>query len=239
MNILITGSGRGIGYQTALELAAGQNAGVFAVSRNLKNLEKLQTEALRMNPSAKIIPFEFDLECGNINELVLEVQQRCGKLDALINNAASIVVKPFEELSEKDFSRLFHLNVVRVAELTRQLIPLLERKEKTDLKSHIVNISSMGGFQGSAKFAGLSAYSSSKAALCGLTECLAEELKEKHIAVNCLCLGAVQTEMLEQAFPGYQAPLGPQQMGKYIAGFALGGQHYFNGKILPVSLSTP
>ena len=73
--------------------------------------------------------------------------------------------------------------------------------------SHIVNISSMGGFQGSAKFNGLSYYSASKAAIACLSECLAEEFKDSGVSVNCLALGAVQTEMLREAFPGYKAPV--------------------------------
>ena len=97
----------------------------------------------------------------------------------------------------------------------------------------------MGGFQGSAKFAGLSAYSSSKAAVVGLTECLAEELKDKDIFVNCLAIGAVQTEMLSEAFPGYEAPVSPKQMAEYIFDFAIKGSQFYNGKILPVSSSTP
>ena len=105
--------------------------------------------------------------------------------------------------------------------------------------SHIVNIGSMGGFQGSAKFKGLSLYSAAKGAVAVLTESMAEEFKERGIKVNALALGAVQTEMLASAFPGYKAPLTAGQMAEFIADFALNGHKYFNGKILPVSLSTP
>lgn len=104
---------------------------------------------------------------------------------------------------------------------------------------HIVNISSMGGFQGSVKFPGLSAYSASKGALAILTECLAEELKDKNIKVNCLALGSSQTEMFEAAFPGMQAGTLAFEMGRYVADFALNGSKYFNGKIIPVSNTTP
>jgi NAD(P)-dependent dehydrogenase (short-subunit alcohol dehydrogenase family) len=236
MNVLITGAGRGIGYQAALALSAEKGTRVLAVSRSETNLNKLKEQALSEN-GAKIIPVLFDLETGNLDELAALVGREIGKLDVLINNAAAILVRPFAELTEEDFVKIYWLNVIRVASLTRKMIPLMER-EGPD-KSHVLNISSMGGFQGAAKFLGLSAYSSSKAALCGLTECLAEELKQMQIAVNCLCLGAVQTEMLLEAFPGYEAPVSPLQMGQYIAGFALKGHHFFNGKILPVSLSTP
>jgi NAD(P)-dependent dehydrogenase (short-subunit alcohol dehydrogenase family) len=105
--------------------------------------------------------------------------------------------------------------------------------------SHIVNISSMGGFQGSAKYKGLSYYSASKAALACLTECLATEFTEFGISVNCLALGAVQTEMLDEAFPGYKAPVDAKQMAEFISGFALTGHKFFNGKILPVALGNP
>jgi NAD(P)-dependent dehydrogenase (short-subunit alcohol dehydrogenase family) len=97
----------------------------------------------------------------------------------------------------------------------------------------------MGGFQGSSKFPGLSAYSASKAALASLTECMAEELKSDGIHVNCLALGAVDTEMLRQAFPGYQAPVSSEDMARFIGEFSINQRTFFNGKIIPVSSSTP
>ena len=97
----------------------------------------------------------------------------------------------------------------------------------------------MGGFQGSAKYSGLSYYSASKAALACLTECLANEFTGFGISVNCLALGSVQTEMLNEAFPGYKAPVDAKQMAEYISGFALTGHKFFNGKILPVAIGNP
>ena len=106
-------------------------------------------------------------------------------------------------------------------------------------ESHVVIISSMGGIQGSVKFPGLSAYSSSKAAVINLTELLAEEYKESGPSFNVLALGAVQTEMLQEAFPGYKAPTTPSEMARFIGDFAFTGNKFFNGKILQVSNSTP
>jgi 3-oxoacyl-[acyl-carrier protein] reductase len=146
-----------------------------------------------------------------------------------------LVSKPFADISVNDFESTYRVNVEAPFFFTQQLV-LAMGITKT---AHIVNISSIGGFIGSAKFAGLSAYSSSKGALSVLTECLAEELKDKNIRANCLCLGTVNTEMLKQAFPGYEAPLNPKQMADYIGNFALTGHTYFNGKVLPVSISTP
>jgi NAD(P)-dependent dehydrogenase (short-subunit alcohol dehydrogenase family) len=104
---------------------------------------------------------------------------------------------------------------------------------------HVVTISSMGGVQGSMKFAGLSAYSSSKGAVITLTELWAEEFKETGPSFNVLALGAVQTEMLAEAFPGYVAPVTAIEMATYIQEFALHGHKMYNGKLLQVSNSTP
>jgi NAD(P)-dependent dehydrogenase (short-subunit alcohol dehydrogenase family) len=128
---------------------------------------------------------------------------------------------------------MMEVNYFAPAGLIRSLLPMMKRG------SHILNISSMGGYQGSIKFTGLSGYSSSKAALACLTECLANELSAAGISVNCLALGSVQTEMLSEAFPGFNAPVSSEEMGKFIAYFAVNGGKFFNGKILPVALSTP
>ena len=157
-----------------------------------------------------------------------------GSIDILINNAGLLIKLPFEQLSHHDIARTYQVNVIGVMETVQSAIPYLNT-----LGSHIVNISSMGGFQGSAKFPGLAAYSTSKAALCSFTELFVEEYKDTSIKMNCLCLGAAQTEMLEAAFPGYQAPLNADEMAEFIADFACNGNRWINGKILPVSLSTP
>jgi NAD(P)-dependent dehydrogenase (short-subunit alcohol dehydrogenase family) len=171
----------------------------------------------------------------SIDHAVAVIKSKVSCIDVVINNAGSIVNKPFEKIDYQELEIVYRVNVFAPFYLTQQLLHLLGRHSK----AHVVNISSMGGFQGSAKFPGLSSYSSSKAAIAGLTECLAEEFKEKNISVNCLALGAVQTEMLEEAFPGYQAPLKPNQIADYIYDFAIKGHLYYNGKILPVSSSTP
>jgi NAD(P)-dependent dehydrogenase (short-subunit alcohol dehydrogenase family) len=68
---------------------------------------------------------------------------------------------------------------------------------------------------------------------------LAEEYKEEGISFNVLALGSVQTEMLAEAFPGYQAPISAGEMANYIYDFTLTGNKYFNGKVLQVSSTNP
>ena len=227
MNVVITGASRGIGFETA-QLFLKNNHQVFCLTRNTESLENLNSHNLHI--------ISTDLtSTESIDNAVAVIKSKVNYIDVVINNAGSIVNKPFEKIDYQELEIVYRVNVFAPFYLTQQLLHLLGRHSK----AHVVNISSMGGFQGSAKFPGLSSYSSSKAAIAGLTECLAEEFKEKNISVNCLALGAVQTEMLEEAFPGYQAPLKPNQMAEYIYDFALKGHLFYNGKILPVSSSTP
>jgi len=232
MLVIITGARKGIGFETVKLFLNNPNYSIIAISRNIDSLTKL----VNANNTTNLIPLKADITNTNQQKKIVTLIKKI-KLPVaiLINNAGQIVNKPFEKITEKELESVYATNVFAPFKLIQKLIPFMGKKAK----SHILNISSMGGFQGSSKFAGLSAYSSSKAALSGLTECLAEEFKDKNIAVNCLAIGAVQTEMLNKAFPGYKAPLQPKQMATFIYDFALNGHNYFNGKILPVSLSTP
>lgn len=235
MNIVITGASRGIGYETALSLCCSGHH-VLAAARTGAGLEKLQSAARNAGADSRLMILSCDLTSEKgIQELLFTAKSLNPHIDVLINNAGALINKPFEKILPEELRMVYDVNVFAPFRLTQALLPLLGGTAG----SHVVNISSMGGVQGSAKFPGLSAYSSSKAAIAGLTELLAEELKEKNIRVNCLALGAAQTEMLEAAFPGYKAPLTAPEMAEWIAWFAVNGQKFFNGKILPVALGTP
>jgi NAD(P)-dependent dehydrogenase (short-subunit alcohol dehydrogenase family) len=230
MNIIITGASRGIGREVAKILASNEDNLVIAVARNGEKLAELKKDL--ENPS-NLVPMPFDLQNGNYDDLARQIRVVMPEIHVLINNAGALVNKKISQLDENDFELMVTVNLKAAFFFSQALIPLFEPN------GHIVNISSMGGYQGSAKFPGLSLYSASKGALAVLSECMAEELKEYKISVNCLALGAAQTEMLSEAFPGYKAPLSAGEMGSFIADFALNGHKFFNGKILPISLSTP
>lgn len=225
-NVIITGTSRGIGLELVKQFAdLGYN--VLALSRNTSVIESLE--------NANIASFSFDLsEDISYEKLTKFIQTEWNsKVDILINNAGAIVNKPFEEISKTDFLNIYQVNVFGVAETIQTVVPFMSTS------GHVVTISSMGGIQGSMKFPGLAAYSSSKGAVITLSELLAEEYKGKGPAFNVLALGAIQTEMLEEAFPGYQAPLKPFEMASYIREFAVSGSKFYNGKVLQVSSTTP
>lgn len=225
--IIITGASRGIGYQTSLALDR-EGHKVIALSRSADRLRELAGEAENQNITA----YPVDLtNQGEINELADELKSE--KIDGIINNAGALLKKPFRKTSVDDFKHLMDVNVYAVVRLVQALFPMMNDG------GHIVNISSMSGFQGSLKFPGLSAYSASKAALIGLSELMSSEFTDEQIAVNCLCIGAVQTEMLEEAFPGFEAPVSAADMGSYISEFVINGHTFYNGKVLPVALNDP
>jgi 3-oxoacyl-[acyl-carrier protein] reductase len=226
--IIITGASRGIGRDTARQLAQDGHR-VLALSRNEKALKELQQEA-----GDNLQYLKYDITAPDARPL-LEIVESWETVDVLINNAGYFLKKEFHETTNTDWENVMGVNFYGPAHLLQMLRPFLQNAEK----AHVLNIGSMGGYQGSSKFPGLLAYSVSKAAIATLTECLAEEWKEAGVCVNCLALGAVQTEMLAEAFPGMQAPVSSEQMGGFLSYFALQGHHFFNGKVLPVSVSTP
>ncbi|MGD1840420.1 MAG: SDR family NAD(P)-dependent oxidoreductase [Thermonemataceae bacterium] len=233
-NIILTGGSRGIGEAVALQLAANPTHQVYLIARSGEALQRVAAQAYQRYQHRNVFPIIYDLTTPAVG-LQEKLPESLTQVDVLINNAGFLVNKPFEQHSEEDWQKTFEVNVFGVV----RMIKGLQDKLGKERRSHILNVGSMGGFQGSTKFEGLVAYSASKAALANLTESLAQVFVDKHIAVNCLALGAVQTDMLKTAFPTYQAPLSAEEMAKFVTYFALEGHQFFNGKVIPVALSTP
>ncbi|MGB1449298.1 MAG: SDR family NAD(P)-dependent oxidoreductase [Flavobacteriaceae bacterium] len=219
--ILITGAGKGIGFATAC-LAAQQGHRVIALSRTIDALKQV----------AGVEAYSVDLAIPEaINTFVKQLEGE--RIDVLLNNAGLLTNTAVGESDFALYERIYKVNVFGLAELTRLVLPLMPKE------GHVVNISSMGGIQGSAKFPGLSIYSSSKAAVITMTELWAEEFKATGPRFNALALGAVQTQMLAEAFPGFEAPITAEDFAEYVLHFCLTAQRYYNGKVLQVSSSTP
>lgn len=224
-HVIITGTSRGIGFELAKQFAENGHK-VLAVSRNTGPIDALA------HPNITAIAVDISVS-EDVQKVADFVSSEWKQVDILINNAGLLISKPFAELTKSDFLAVYQVNVFGATAITQKLIPFMSSG------SHVVTISSMGGIQGSMKFPGLAAYSSAKGAVITLSEVLAEEYKERGIAFNVLAIGAVQTEMLAEAFPGYEAPVTASEMSDYIYHFALTGNHFYNGKVLPVSNTTP
>ena len=220
--IVVTGTSSGIGHQICIQ-AAKMNFHVISVSRNIEPLKNI----------GGIESFSIDITNKDyVDEFITNLKSRKIKIDILINNAGYLVSELFGDTTYDSFKKTFDVNVFGLAEITRSLIPIINSD------GHVINISSIGGVNGSKKFPGLSAYSSSKAAVIALTEVLAEEYQNGP-SFNVLALGAVQTKMLKEAFPDYNAETKPEEMAKYILDFAINGNKLFNGKLISVSNSNP
>ena len=224
-NVIITGTSKGIGFEL-VKLFADQGHNVLALSRNSEPISNLNLN------SVSSISFDLCLQ-EEYTKVEAFIKTEWQQVDILINNAGTLLNKPFAETTFEDFEEVYKTNVYGVAEMTRIVLPFMKSN------SHVVTISSIGGVQGSVKFPGLSAYSSSKGAVITLTELLAEEYKDTGPSFNVLALGAVQTEMLAKAFPDYKAPTTALEMAQYIFEFALHGNKHYNGKVLQVSKTTP
>lgn len=226
--IIVTGASRGIGYETARYLSS-ENHTVIATARSEDKLKKLAKNSSK----GTIITVSADLTVPEDIKKLQDTTKEFSNIDGIINNAGALHKGSFMETDIAVFKKLMDVNVYGIVRLVQAMKPKLNNG------SHILNISSMSGYLGSLKFGGLTAYGTAKAAVTGLSEVLSAEFSAEGIAVNCLCIGAVQTEMFEEAFPEFEAPVSPNEMGKYIGDFMLTGHQFYNGKVLPVALNDP
>lgn len=220
--ILISGTSSGIGHDLCVQ-ALKLNLNVISISRNIDPTLSLPG----------VVSYSIDItKKEQIDELKKDLERKKVKIDILVNNAGFLKKELFQDSSIDSFRNTYNVNVFGLAELTRQLLPLINKS------GHVVNISSIGGVNGSKKFPGLSVYSSSKSAVIGLTEVLAEEFPSGP-SFNVLALGSVNTKMLNEAFPDYKAQTDSNEMAEYILDFALNGNKLFNGKLISVSKTNP
>lgn len=231
MNIIITGGSKGIGRETALFMAYEKDNQLLVTGRDEVALKAL-AEACE-NGNVSYLRQDLTLLENEFEVVKEQIFNRFSKVDILINCAGSLIVKDFMKIESSEAKEMMETNFSGPASFIRLIVPLMSEG------SHIVNISSMGGFQGSSKYKGMAYYSASKAAMACLTECLAVELESLGISVNCLALGSVSTEMFENAFPGYETKVAPGDIARFIAYFATAGKKFFNGKIIPVALKDP
>jgi 3-oxoacyl-[acyl-carrier protein] reductase len=229
MNIIVNGGTRGIGKEVVLFLSQDINNQIIVTGRDEKALKALSAASSNIHSVKTDLSLPEELP-GTFRDKILVYFK---SVDVLINMAGTLVNKEFMKVGDREARLMMEANFFGPAAFIRMVNPFMLAG------SHILNISSMGGFQGSVKFKGLSYYSASKAAIACLSECLAEEFRDSGIKVNCLALGAVQTEMLEEAFPGFKAPVDAREIAPFISYLALNGQKFMNGKIIPLAVNNP
>ena len=235
MNILISGGSRGIGRELVLKFSESKDNNIVVFSRDIEKLKDLQSTCLEKHNN-EITIYGLDFLAEDIEQRIEKIlEEQSNHFHIVINNAGSLINKPFNQTSIKDWKKVFDVNLFAPVLLIQAILKI----NSVNQNCHIVNVSSMGGVQGSVKFPGLSAYSGSKSALINLTECLAEELKGSQTKINSLALGAVQTEMLKEAFPDYSAEISAKEMATFISKFSVEGSDFFNGKVIPVAVTTP
>lgn len=225
--VIVAGAGKGIGLAIVKECLS-KGIYVSAISRNCKNLEAI---GATYRDQLEIIKSDLTI-FKNYPEIISTLKRNEQPIDFVVYNAGLLINKSFKEIGIEDIESSYRTNVYVPFFLTQELLKLND-------KMHHIYISSMGGVQGSVKFPGLSAYSTSKAAVACLAEMLAVEYKDTQHTFNCLALGSVQTEMLNKAFPGYKAEVTPERMAKYIVNFAKEAPGVINGKIIEVAASNP
>ncbi len=235
MNILITGASKGIGKAMVQYFSAINNTHILAVASNKNLLSTLQATC-KHHVNSKISIASIDFLADNFESAWHKIMKKYPfHFDIVINNAGLLYNKSFTATTTQEIEATFKVNFIAPTVIIKSIFPYLDKTQAT----HIINIGSMGGFQGSVKFPGLSIYSASKAALANLTECLAAEFDNKNITINCLALGSVQTEMLAKAFPNFKAQVSATAMASFIGNFALNSNNYMNGKIIPISKTLP
>lgn len=224
--VLITGATSGIGKQLC-KLYVKKGWEVWGLGRSQEKLDKLKKE-LNQIQLIKSDLKEFDIK--SFKKQTKELK----KLNLLINNAGYLKKQSLTELDINDFIDTYKVNVFSV----HQIIQAVLTKLKKSKNASIINIGSAGGVTNTLKFQGMSAYSSSKGALSIYSECIATELRTEGINVNCLALGAVDTKMLNQAFPDTNYKVEAKKMASYVYSFSQESK-IINGQTLIIANNNP
>lgn len=183
---LVTGAGKGIGRAIAVALAKeGVHVGLLA--RTESQLNEVAEEVNAAGVKAAVATVDIG-DITAVNNAVEQVKQELGPIDILINNAGTATFGKFLELEPAEWERNIQVNLMGVYYTTRAVLPGMIERSTGD----IINISSTAGQRGAAV---TSAYSASKFAVMGLSECLMQEVRKHNIRVSALTPSTVVTEL--------------------------------------------
>ena len=210
---IVTGAGRGIGAATA-RLFAGEGARVVLASRTTSELEATAGAIAEAAGADRVLAVPTDLASeASIVTLFERTLARFGDLHLLVNNAGTFRSAPVEALTAADWDAVMAVNARGTFLASREAF---RHFRALGHGGAIVNVSSLGGLRGTKKFPGFAAYSVSKFAVVGLTECLAVEARELGVRVNCVAPGAVDTQMLREAAPFLRTETSPEAVARTI-----------------------
>lgn len=224
--IIVTGASRGIGRALVEELKM-RGEEVISISRGEG------PQCTYEDDEWKVM---FDWQSYNqLIPLFKSVFDEGLRVKGVVNNAGVLKKASLLDVGLSEFEEHNRVNVWNPL----MLFKALYREGYFTSDAHIVNIGSMGGIQGASKFPGLFSYGGSKSLLAALTESLDAEFGAEGLSFNYLALGAVNTEMLKEAFPGYFSQVTPENMAKFIASFLLESGSLMSGKLIQVAKSDP
>ncbi len=226
--IIITGAGRGIGRATALRFAR-EGARVVLFSRTAATLAQVAREIESEGHSVLSIAGDVSSE-EDVVSLFHRVMERYGRVDALVNCAGIVAVRPFVDMDAATWDHVISVNLRGTFLCCREAFRVMAAQRS----GVIINFSSLSGVKGVEKFPGLSAYNVSKAGVASLTEILAVEGKPHNIRICAVSPGAVDTEMLRQAAPHLQAGMTPDDMAEILLFLAGDSGRMLNGTNLEI-----
>lgn len=231
---IVTGGASGLGFATATKFC---NKGIKTF---IIGINKEETENACKELGVNAVPIIFDLNnLESIPSMIKDIAGN-GNIDILVNNAGINMKKEFIEVTDEEFLKIIHLNVLSIFAVSREVVKVMKEYGG----GTIVNISSMASQYGIPK---VIAYTASKGAIEAMTRAMAVDLAQYGVRVNCVAPGFIKTKMSDKAFSDEperkdkvlsRTPMGilgkPSNIADAVSFYALEESSFVTGTVLPV-----
>lgn len=230
---IVTGSGRGIGKETAI-LLSKKGLNVVVCSRTQRDVDSTAKEIIKTEGAEhRILCIRCDVSISSeVDHLIKSTIEKFENIDLLINNAGIVYIKTLINTSEEEWDNTVNTNLKGAFLCTRAVLPTMIRNRS----GVIINVSSGAGKIG---FPEIAAYCASKFGMIGLTESLACETGDYNIKVMAICPGEVNTKMQQTADPSHyrrhkDRMLRPKQVAEKIVEMIFDDTKYHNGQSIDI-----